>query len=79
MSTLVDDIARAIIDDWNGAQYIKDPDVLANFLGEKFRPLTESVTIMHVATLIVDDLRGPGRYKKPTNLAKFLNSKVEPR
>ena len=77
MPTKLEEIVEVIINDWNGAGYIKDPDILTNFLEEKSRPLVEGETNAQVAKLILDDFHGPGRYIKPKDLAVFLKRKIE--
>ena len=77
MPTELQEGAEVIVSDWDGAGYIKDPDILASFLGEKFKPLVECETTAQVAKLILDDFRGPGLYKNPKDLAEFLKGKLE--
>jgi hypothetical protein len=77
MPTELQEVAEVIVNDWSGARYVKDPDILASFLEEKFKPLVEGETTAEVAKLILDDFRGPGRYKNPKDLAEFLKGKLE--
>jgi hypothetical protein len=77
MATELQEVAEVIVSDWDGAGYIKDPDILESFFGEKCKPLVEGETTAEVAKLILDDFRGPGRYKNPKDLAEFLKGKLE--
>jgi hypothetical protein len=76
MPTELEEVADVIVSDWDGAGYIKDPDILASFLGGKFKPLEEGKTTLEVAKLILDDFRGPGRYKNTKDLTEFLKGKI---
>ena len=69
------EIAEAIIEDWKGSGYLKDPHILTNFLKEQFTSTENSEVINEVANLIVDDLNSAGYYKDPKVLSDFLEGK----
>lgn len=71
------EIAEAIIEDWKGSGYFKDPHILTNFFKEQFASINNSEAIEEVANLIVDDLNSAGYYKDPKILSDLLEEKLK--
>ena len=76
MAVKLRDIAEAIIHDWNGAQYSKDPDILGHFLQEHCVFLTKGEPFASTARMILDDLIGPRTFLNQTRLTKFLQERL---
>ncbi len=71
------EIAEAIIEDWKGSGYLKDPNVLTNFLKEQFTSIKNTEPIEEISNLIVDDLNSAGYYKDLKILSDFLEGKLK--
>ena len=72
-SELATEIAEAIVDDFKGPGYYKDPAILASFLDRRFGATGEPGKAQEVAQTIVDDINGAAFYMDPKILAQFLD------
>lgn len=64
------DAAHAILEDRRGADYYKDPEILASFLEGKLGVTREDAD--KTAKAILADRSGSDYYKDPKILAQFL-------
>ena len=72
-SELATEIAEAIVGDFKGPGYYKDPAILASFLDKRFEASGEPGKAQEVAQAIVDDINGAAFYMDPKILAQFLD------
>jgi hypothetical protein len=68
------DAARAILEDRRGADYYKDPEILAKFLEGKLGVRREDAA--KTAKAILDDRSGADYYKDPKILAELLDGEL---
>ena len=65
-------VADAILDDMRGAQFYRDPVILARFLEDRFGPQASGEAARQTAAAILSDLAGAAYYRDPKILADFL-------
>ena len=69
-------LAKQIVEDLSGgAQYYKDPQVLAGFLQGSLGPSAAAAKGSEVAKAILEDWRGARYYADPEILAQFLEGR----
>lgn len=73
VNTLAQKVAQAISDDRRGADYYKDPKVLADFLRGQFNSTQEAAE--DTAKSIESDRNGADYYENPERLADFLGGR----
>lgn len=75
--TISTTVAEAILADFRGAAYYKDPRILAEFLEGQYRTLPKTTSAQDVANAILADLKGAAYYQDAKVLAAYLQGALE--
>ena len=70
-------VAEAILADFRGPGYYRDPKLLAGFLEGQYGRLPKTTRAAEVAEAILADLQGAAYYQDARTLADFLQGNFE--